>query len=87
MRLLYAANETNSNNTDGCCTALYFSEPSRPVTEAEVVEALQHVLANRSLYPALPLPTLVDEYLSFETNETPVSRAAGQLRVEASGSC
>ena len=86
MRLFYAANETNSNNTDGCCTALYFSEPSRPVTAEEVYEALQHVNANRSLYPALPLPASAEDF-DFEPYETPVSKAAGLLRVEANGDC
>lgn len=86
MRLFYAANETNSNNTDGCCTALYFSDPSRPVTAEEVYEVLLHVQTNRSLYPALPLPASADDF-DFELIETPISKAAGLLRVEVNGDC
>jgi hypothetical protein len=82
--MVYATNETNSENTDGVCTVLYFTEK---VDRATVQEWLRHVAANRSKFRSASLVTNPDdEYFGYQELPTVVSDRAGLFRYECYGS-
>lgn len=82
--MVYATNETNSENTSGFCTVLYFAER---VDRAAVQAGLRYVAANRSRFRNAPLVTNPDdECFSFRELSTPVSERAGLFRYECYGS-
>lgn len=85
MKLVHVSNEPNSDNTSGCCTALYFDQKA---DEAAVKVALRYVLKNRSEFPDAPLVAEPDdEFFSFKERSTSVSEKAGLFRYECCGSC
>lgn len=84
-RFNYVANETNSENTDGICTVLYFDEPA---SREEIQASLRHVQKNRRDFPDAPLVSDPDdEFFDYKERATPLSAKAGWHRYECYGSC
>lgn len=85
--LVYATNETNSANTDGVCTVLYFCDEADRDT---IKEALRYILESQR-FPNAALvadPDDEDESLfDYQELPTPVSKLAKLYRYECYGSC
>ncbi len=84
VRLRYAATETNSVNTNGLCTALYFESA---VSRAEISEALWYVRSHRAEFPDVPLPIQHVRDFNFLERATALSTQAGWCRYECYGFC
>lgn len=91
-KLIWATNETNSQNSDGCC-ALYFDEmPTEDEIKAVSTRDFRYESAKRfgsdvnfgggASCPLGPFMYMKHEQLSALVVETPVSKAAGLVRIE-----
>ncbi len=83
VRPAYAATETNSQNTDGFCTALYFESAC---CREEIEEALRYVRSHRAEFRDAPLVVDAGDFDHLE-RATALSVKAGWTRYECYGSC